>query len=100
MKEGDEEINGMLILLQIMMTLSSSNAACERGFPCINNQKTKLRTSLSNQSLDDIMRICIDGPDLKKCDTKSHVQNWVSSAKGTRYLDGHSNPPPRKKKKD
>ena len=39
MKEGDEEIDGMLILLQIMMTLSSSTAACERGFPCMKNQK-------------------------------------------------------------
>ena len=66
MKEGDEEIDGMLILLQIIMTLSSTNAACEMGFSCMNNQKTKLRTSLCNQSLDDIMRICIGGPDLKK----------------------------------
>ena len=32
MREKDEDISGMLLLLEIMMTLSSSTAACE-GFP-------------------------------------------------------------------
>ena len=67
MKEGDEENgrnvntsannNGHLALLMLHV---------KWVFSCMNNQKTKLRTSLCNQSLDDIMRICIDGPDLKK----------------------------------
>ena len=89
----------MLVLLEIMMTISSSTAACERGFSCMNNQKTTLRTTLAHSTLDDIMRICIDGPTLREFNAERHVKSWTSNAKGTRHIKGHELPPPRKKKR-
>ena len=34
-----EDIKGMITLLEIMMTVSPSAAACERGFSCMNREK-------------------------------------------------------------
>lgn len=99
LNENDDELRGMLVLLEIMMTISSSTAACERGFSCMNNQKTTLRTTLSHSTLDDIMRISIDGPPLEELKADSHVQSWISNAKGSRHIQGHELPPPRKKKR-
>ena len=33
-----EDIEGMVVLLKIMMTISASAAACERGFSCMNDE--------------------------------------------------------------
>ena len=97
MQENDDEVRGMLILLQIMMAVSSSTAACERGFSCMNRQKTNLRTCLSHQSLDDIMRIGIDGAcSIEEFEPKKHVESWMSS--GKRHLDGHAKPTSKKQK--
>ena len=99
LNENDSDLKGMLVLLEIMMTISSSTAACERGFSCMNNQKTTLRTTLAHSTLDDIMRICIDGPTLREFNAERHVKSWTSNAKGTRHIKGHELPPPRKKKR-
>ena len=92
MREKDEDISAMLVLLEIMMTLSSSTAACERGFSCMNLQKTNIRTSLLNQTLDDILRISIDGPPVSQFKASEHVISWNSSSKGKRHLEGHAHP--------
>ena len=82
LKENDAVITGMLLLLQIMMTVSSSTAACEHGFSCMNRQMSKLRTHLSHKSLDDIMRINIDGDSMKNFKPRRHVMNWIEKADG------------------
>ena len=41
LKENDEDMKGMLLLLEIMMTFSASTAACKRGFSAMNYQKMK-----------------------------------------------------------
>ena len=97
LKENDRDVSGMLLLLQIMMTVSSSTAACERGFSCMNRQKSKLRTHLSHQSLDDIMRINIDGDSMENFKPRRHILNWIGNADGFRHVEGHK--PPLKKKK-
>ena len=57
----------------------------------MNNEKTCLRTCLTNEILDDILRININGTDFKDFDAKPHVQLWLDT-KGTRHIKGHSGP--------
>ena len=85
------DIEGMALLLKIMMTISASTAACERGFSSMNNEKTDLRTRLNNETLDDILRININGKPFEDFNPKQHVQSWLQT-KGTRHLKGHSKP--------
>ena len=98
LNENDSDLKGMLVLLKIM-TISSSTAACEPGFSCMNNQKTTLITTLAHSTLDDIMQIYIDGPTLREFNAERHVKSWTSNAKGTRHIKGQELPPPRKKKR-
>ena len=77
MKENDTDMKGMLLLLlEIMMTYSASTAACERGFSSMNRQKTYLRTSMTEQTLNDVMRICVDGGTLQTFDPTPHYTVW------------------------
>ena len=63
----------------------------------MNRQKSKLRTHLSHQSLDDIMRINIDGDSMENFKPRRHILNWIGNADGFRHVEGHK--PPLKKKK-
>ena len=96
--ESDDDFNGMHVLLQIMMTFSASTAACERGFSCMNKQKTTLRTTLWHSSLYDIMRICTDGKEISNFDPDFHVKSWMNKGTGSKHVMGHETP--RKKVKD
>ena len=48
MDEKNDDVRGMLVFLEIMMKLSSTTAACERGLSCMNLQKMIIHTYLSS----------------------------------------------------
>ena len=88
LKENESDVDAALILLTLMMTISSSTCQCERGFSCMNQQKTKDKVSMNHDTLNDIMLISVDGPELAQFDQKRAVNSWLSS--GKRRLDtGH-----------
>ena len=89
MKENDTDMKGMLLLLEIMMTYSASTSACERRFSSMNRQKTSLRTLMTHQTLDDVMRICVDGGNLQAFDPTPHYTIWLEQTKGTRHVYGN-----------
>ena len=90
LKEKDEDMKGMLILLELMLTFSASTAACERGFSSMNMSKTKLRTGLNLKTLDSLMRISIDGPKIENFDAEKFVACWNKKAIKKRHLEhGH-----------
>ena len=92
LKEDDPDVSGMFPLLQIMMTISGSTAACERGFSSMNRQKTSLRTTMTHATLDDIMRLCVDGGAVSAFDPVPHYKSWLASAEGRRHITGHKKP--------
>ena len=53
-----DDIDSMLILLSIMMTISCST--CE----CTNKQKTNEKISISNDTLNNVMLISVNRPDI------------------------------------
>ena len=50
-------------LLNYALMIPASTAVVERGFSLMNDICTPLRSSLSQHSLDALMRICREGPD-------------------------------------
>ena len=64
-----------------MATISPSTAACECGFSAMNREKTSLRTSLKDDRLEDILRICANGESLEKFNSGRSLEIWLSMAK-------------------
>ena len=100
MSGSTEDAEGMAVLFKIMMTISASTAACERGFLCMNDEKTSLRTHLFNDTLNNILRINVNGPLIEEFTPFPHVQSWIDSTKGTHHIKGHAKPMKRKQKKN
>ena len=74
------------------MTISASTAACERGFLCMNDEKTSSKTRLSNDTLDIILRINVNGPPIEEFAPLPHIQSWIDSTKGMHHIKGHAKP--------
>ena len=49
-------------LIEILLLLPVSNAKVERGFSSMHSIKTEWRSRLGERTLDNLMRISIDGP--------------------------------------
>ena len=67
-----------------MTTTSASTAACERGFSCMNRQKSNTRCNLTQDALEDIVTINIDGPSVGAFDASSLLERWDDEANGDR----------------
>ncbi|MCO5608785.1 hypothetical protein L7F22_063001 [Adiantum nelumboides] len=76
----------LLRLAEIAMLQCSSTVACERGFSAQNSIKTKLRSHLSTQNLDALMRISIEGPSLIAYDFEDAIMLWRNGAKTSRHI--------------
>ncbi len=97
LQENGNDMDCMLILLKLMMTISSSTCACERGFSCMNMQKTNTKISMSNDTLNDIIVISVNGPSITEFDAIQAVDNWIASGK-RRLETGHKTGQSRKRK--
>lgn len=87
--DDKENIKHILPLVNIMLTISPSTAECERGFSAMNKIKTGSRTSMSQDTLKNLMRISIDGPTLEEYKATDSVVHWLNCGKGTRHIHGH-----------
>ena len=75
----------------MMMTINACAASCKRGFSRMNNEKTCSRTRLTNEALDDVLKININGTGFKDFDAKPLIQSWLDT-KCTSHIRGHSKP--------
>jgi hypothetical protein len=60
-----DSVPNVLKLVQVFFCVLLSNAPCERGFSILNAIKTALRSRLSNQCIDKLMRIKLTSSVLK-----------------------------------
>ena len=88
-KDPPSHLKNILVLVELMLTVSPSTAQCERGFSSMNKIKTSQRNSLTQTTLQDLMTICIDGPSLEEFDSTDSINYWLTAGPGTRHLDGH-----------
>lgn len=66
----------ILLLVRLLFSLPVSNAATERFFSALKRVKSSKRASLSQPTLQGILRITTEGPPLKKYDATSAVLAW------------------------
>ena len=59
--------------------------------------KTNLRLSMSQSTLNDLMRIHSDGPSLRDFNPTSSIMNWLSAGPGHRHMSGHKAPQTRER---
>ena len=68
-------------LAQVFMALPISTADCERGFSTMKIIKTRLRSQMSNVTLNQCMRISMEAPALDTFDFDTAVNSWSALKK-------------------
>ena len=60
-----------------LLVVPMHSADCERGFSAMARIKNKLRSRLTNQTLNSLMFISIEGPDIQNFDFKTVLNKWA-----------------------
>ncbi|KAK5912073.1 hypothetical protein CesoFtcFv8_001982 [Champsocephalus esox] len=68
------------VLVYIMVTLSPSSAAVERGFPLMNLIKTSRKSQMTNETLGSLMRVSHITTTVAEFDPEPAIQKWKTSA--------------------
>ena len=71
--------SNILALVELLFCLPMSNGKVERMFSVLKNIKTEKRTRLSEDNLDDLMRISVDAPEMSAWDASGAVKLWWSA---------------------
>ena len=73
---SSSEWSNALILVELLLSLPASNGKLERVFSQLNVIKTNKRTSLSNESLDDLLLLTSDSVPLKDFCPDDAINLW------------------------
>ena len=76
LNEHSDEYKNVLMLVEIILILPMSTACCERGFSAMKWAKNYWRSSLSNRTLNDVLKIMIDGPSVEAFNAGKPLQMW------------------------
>ncbi len=68
--------SNILSVLDLLATIPASSAEVERGFSTMKLIKTDMRSTLTNQHLNELMLIRISTPDIDTFDPSRTVQMW------------------------
>jgi hypothetical protein len=72
-------LNPCFVLLMVLFLVFTTNSSdCERGFSTMKRIKTALRNRLGQDTLEQLMYICINGPDIKDFDFRAAVKLFVN----------------------
>ena len=71
----------MMKLLNILLTLPVGTATVERSFSDMKMIKTRLRNRLSDDNLQHLMRVAIEGPELKDVDFNAILEVFKSKTR-------------------
>ena len=81
-----EDLKDVLHLVEIMLVLPISAAQCERAISAQNRIKNDSRSCLGGQTLEELMRISLEGPSLAHFDPEPAVKAWFQASKRSRRL--------------
>ncbi|XP_061192620.1 uncharacterized protein C17orf113-like [Saccostrea echinata] len=79
--EYEDILPNLIKLVQCCTLLPVNSATCERGFSTQNRIKSRLRTNLNNNSVNDLMRISEDGPSIENFDFAKALKIWKDEKK-------------------
>ena len=80
------------ILINIVSVLPTSTVCREKDFSLMKIIKNKFRSSMENESLNDLMMINMNGPTLKDFNPSNAVDLWYFNSKTNRHVHGHCKP--------
>ena len=72
--------NLVLLLVELLFSIPISNAKVERMFSLMNRVKTDSRASLGENTLNNLIRIRMEGPPIEEFDPTPAIQLWAISA--------------------
>jgi hypothetical protein len=75
-------------LMSIASVILASTVACEREFRKMNVIENSFMSSITAQSLNDLMLISLNGPSVEEFNPSKALDHWCFSAKGMRHLHG------------
>ncbi|KAK3103242.1 hypothetical protein FSP39_017756 [Pinctada imbricata] len=78
-QEYSDRFKNILPVMDLLLTLSLSSAEAERGFSQLKLIKTKLRTNLSDTSLNEQLAIKLLSPSMENFDPDDAIQYWNTS---------------------
>ena len=73
--------SNILSLIEFLFCIPMTNGHVECIFSTLNNIKSEKRSSLSEDHLDDLLRITVDGPPLKEWDSHRAARLWWKAKK-------------------
>ena len=79
-----EDLKDVLHLVEILLALLISAAQCERAISAqnrINRIKNDSRSCLGGQTVEELMRISLEGPSLANFDPEPAVKAWFQTSK-------------------
>ena len=88
--EGNDKI---LTLIELVLTLPASSSENERGFSNMKLIKTDHRSKLKTTTLDQLLTIQMETPDVKKYQPDDDIHRWLQGAKTSRrptFFDGRT----------
>ena len=71
-----EEYPDFALLMEHFMVIPLNSATCERGFSSQNIVKTKLRNRLTEDRMDQLLRVAINGPSFGNFDYNKAAQKF------------------------
>ena len=79
--ERECSLKSVLHLVHIILVMPVAIAQVERQFSCIKRILGYSRLSLALQSVDAILRISVDGPEMEKLPPNRVVEHWYLSGR-------------------
>ena len=80
----DKRFSAIMKVISFVSLIPMNTAACERGFSSMNRIKSKGRSGISNDMLNSLMRISLDGLELEKFDPQPAVTYCSKKKKNRR----------------
>ncbi len=75
-----EELQAILLLVELALTLSPSTAGVERGFSAMKQIKSSKRSRMNASTLSDLMRVGASTTDVKSFNPARAISHWVTAA--------------------
>ena len=75
----DHQLPNLLPLVDLILSLPSTSADCERGFSAMKHIKTEHRASLLPSALDDLLMVYLNSPPIEDFNPQPAINEWMKT---------------------
>ena len=75
-----DNLKGVKKLIKIVLVIPIGSAEAERAFSIMNHARTK-RSLLKGETISELMRIRMNGPEINMFDAAKYARKWVAQGK-------------------